>query len=103
MGDYINIETVISITDCGRNCHYNTEFCDGVREKAIAEAPVIEIPKNATYGDVIMKVLESAGNYEQNESNGLMYIHEVGTPPDYCVVAVNKKLWNTPFKKGGEE
>ena len=72
MGDYINIETVISVTDCGRNRHYNTELCDGVRDglKTISGAPTvdaIEIPENATYGDMIMKVLESAGNYKQEE------------------------------------
>ena len=102
MGDYINIETVISVTDCGRNCHYNTEFCDGVREKAIAEAPAIEIPKNATYGDMIMKVIESAGNYKQEESNDVMYIYEAGTPK-LMRAAVDGKLWNKPFKRGREE
>lgn len=102
MRDYINIETVISVTDCGRNRNYNTEFCDGVREKAIAEAPAIEIPEKATYGDVIMKLLESAGNYEQEESNDVMYIYEAGTPK-LMRVAVNRKLWDKPFKKGAEE
>ena len=109
IGKYIKRDgSIIFINPNNTNRYYNRGYCDGVRDglKAISKAPAvdaIEIPENSTYGDMIMKVIESAGNYDQNESNGLMYIHEVGTPSDYCVAAVNKKLWNTPFKRGREE
>lgn len=49
-----------------------------------------------------MKLLESAVNYEQEESNDVMYIYEAGTPK-LMRVAVNRKLWDKPFKKGAEE
>ena len=66
------------------------------------EVNAIEIPKNATYGDMIMKVLESAGNYKQEESNDVMYIYEAGRPK-LMRVAVDGKLWDKPIKRCEEE
>lgn len=62
----------------------------------------IEIPKDATYGDMIMKVLDSE-KYDRMENNETVFFHEKGTPVDYCAAAFNKKLWNKPFKRGREE
>lgn len=99
---------MISTNLCSRNRSYNRGFDDGVIEllSVLAKSPTyygFEIPKNATYGDVIMKVLESAGNYDRKECNGFIYLHEVGTPPDYFMAAFDEKLWNKPFKRGREE
>ena len=98
----------IIYTEPRGNRSYNRGFNDGVTDllNVLAKSPTyyaIEIPENATYGDMIMKVLESAGNYEQIEGSGVMCIHEVGTPADYCAGAVDIKLWNEPFKRGKEE
>ena len=77
----------------------------GEAKQIVDNAPTvdaIEIPENATYGDMIMKVLESAGNYKQEESNDVMYIYESGTPK-LMRAAVDGKLWNKPFRRGREE
>jgi len=37
------------------------------------EVNTIEIPKDATYGDVIMQILKSAGNYAKKEWNDTIY------------------------------
>ena len=109
MRNYIKKEGyMISTNLYSRNRSYNRGFDDGVIEllSVLAKSPTyygFEIPKNATYGDVIMKVLESAGDYEQIEGSGVMCIHEVGTPANYCASAVDIKLWNKPFKRGREE
>ena len=90
-----------------KNRSYGRGFLDGVREglRAISGAPTvdaIEIPENTTYGDMIMKVIESAGNYKLEESHDVMYVYEEGTPK-LMRVAVDGKLWNKPFKRGIEE
>ena len=90
-----------------KNHSYGRGFLDGVREglRVISGAQTvdaIEIPENATYGDMIMKVIESAGNYKQEESNDVMYIYEAETPK-LMRAAVDGKLWNKPFKRGREE
>lgn len=63
------------------------------------EINAIEIPKDATYGDVIMQVLKSAGNYAQTEWNDTIYIYDVRTPR-LVNCTIDKRLWNKPFQKG---
>ena len=58
--------------------------------------------EKVTYGDVIMKVLESARNYKLEESNDVMYVYEAGTSK-LMRVAVDGKLWDKPFRRGRKE
>ena len=114
MGNYIKKELFEIYENLGiyanpviKNRSYGRGFLDGVREglRVISGAPTvdaIEIPENATCGDIIMKVLESAGNYKQEESNDVMYIYEAETPK-LMRAAVDGKLWNKPFMRGREE
>ena len=114
MGNYIKKELLeiyenleIYANTVIKNRSYGSGFLDGVREglRVISGAPTvdaIEIPKNATYGDMIMKVIESAGNYKQEESHDVMYVYEKGTPK-LMRAAVDGRLWNKPFMRGREE
>lgn len=64
------------------------------------EVNAIEIPKDATYGDVIMQVLKSAGNYyEHTELNNTIYIYDARAPR-LVNCTIDKRLWNKPFQKG---
>lgn len=63
------------------------------------EVNVVEIPKDATYGDVIMQVLKSAGNYATKEWNDTIYIYDT-QKPQFASVVIDKKLWSQPFQRG---
>lgn len=64
------------------------------------EVNAVEIPKDATFGDVIMQVLKSAGNFATKEWNDTIYIYDKRAPRFELSVAIDKKLWNKPFQRG---
>lgn len=63
------------------------------------EVNAIEIPKNATYGDVIMQVLKSAGDYyEHKEFANTIYVYDARAPR-LANCTIDKRLWDTPFQR----
>ena len=99
MSDLIK-ETIQYKKIIGRVYDDGEPFCR--HEVTEEKVNAIEIPKNATYGDVIMQVLKSAGNYAQKEWNDTMYIYDIRTPR-FVSVTIDKKLWDKPFERGREK
>lgn len=106
MINYIEKEgSIIIACPYSSDISYNKGFCDGVREgvKVISKSQtvdLIEVPKGATYGDMIIELFKTSGDYTIDECNGnFIYLHKIGTPNDECAVAVDRKLWNKQFKR----
>lgn len=66
------------------------------------EVDAIEIPKNATNGDMIEKMFP---NCEQKEhmNNGYFEMYFDNDLKNASYMRVSKDWWNAPYKRGGEE
>lgn len=76
------------------------EYIDKERFREVVHR--IEIPKNATNGEVIKAMFP---NCEQKEHiyNGYFEMYFDNDFRNACYMRVSKEWWNAPFKRGGEE